>query len=195
VLESALASWAHDYGTVPALFRSIFMVAADVANDLFGSGRAGTVISGAARNVVYHAADDFALRSSKVANLKNRIVQRRLGHTGPADLNHSPANVVAVDCDEFNSRYDRFGHSYLLADPSGAPGAVVRHLVETMRTGRVVGLPPGRRSLILRDGFAVPTEPANNDDSVTVSDARGVAAGDVRTIGSADKSFTLHIPT
>ena len=78
VLESALASWAHDYGTVPALFRSIFMVAADVANDLFGSGRAGTVISGAARNVVvYHAADDFALRSSKVANLKNRIVQRR----------------------------------------------------------------------------------------------------------------------
>jgi hypothetical protein len=64
-----------------------------------------------------------------------------------------------------------------------------------MRTGRVVGLPPGRRSLILRDGFAVPTEPANNDDSVTVSDARGVAAGDVRTIGSADKSFTLHIPT
>ena len=71
VLATALASWAHDYGAVPALFRNVFMAAADVANDLFAPGQPGTVIAGAARNVVvYHAADDFALRSSKVVNLR-----------------------------------------------------------------------------------------------------------------------------
>jgi esterase/lipase superfamily enzyme len=68
VLATALASWSHAYGTVPALFRNLFMVAADVANDLFAPGRPGVALSSAARNVVvYHAADDFALRSSKVA--------------------------------------------------------------------------------------------------------------------------------
>ena len=74
VLATALASWAHGYGAVPALFRNVFMAAADVANDVFAPGQPGGAIAGAARNVVvYHAADDFALRSSKVANLRNRI--------------------------------------------------------------------------------------------------------------------------
>jgi len=86
VLATALASWAHDYGVVPAMFRSLFLAAADVANDLFEPGQPGAVLSGSARHVViYHAADDFALRTSKVVNLRNRIVRRRLGHTGPAD--------------------------------------------------------------------------------------------------------------
>jgi esterase/lipase superfamily enzyme len=164
VVEAALAAWAHDYGAVPALFRNLFMVAADVANDLFAPGRAGEVISSAARNVVvYHAADDFALRSSKVANVRHRVVRRRLGHTGPADLDRAPANVTAVDCDDFNGRYDPFGHSYLLADPAGRPGAALRHLVETMRGGRVAGLEPGRRRLILGDAFPAPPAPANSD--------------------------------
>lgn len=163
VLATALSSWAHDYGAVPALFRNLFMVAADVPNDLFAPGGQGAVLSAAARNiVVYHAADDFALRSSKVANLKNRLVGRRLGHTGPADLALAPANVAAVDCDDFNGRYDRFGHSYLLADPAGRPGAVLRHLVETMRSGRVAGMAPDCRRLILADGFSAPPMPAND---------------------------------
>ena len=178
VLASALSSWAHGYGTVPALFRNLFMVAADVANDLFAAGQPGTVISAAARNVVvYHAADDFALRSSKVANLKHRIVRRRLGHTGPADLEQAPANVVAVDCDDFNSRYDPLGHSYLLADPTGRPGAVLRHLVETMRSGRAVGLAPDCRRLILADVVATPPAPANNDRPPTARDVQHTAAG------------------
>jgi esterase/lipase superfamily enzyme len=164
VLATALASWSHAYGTAPALFRNLFMVAADVANDLFAPGRPGTALAASARNVVvYHAADDFALRSSKVANLKNRIVRRRLGHTGPADLTTAPVNVVAVDCDDFNSRYDRFGHSYLLADPDGRPGAVLRHMVETMQTGRVAGLATNCRRLVLGDASVLRTAAANSD--------------------------------
>ena len=72
------------------------------------------------------------LRSSKVVNLRNRIIRRRLGHTGPEPSSRRPRNVVAVDCDDFNSRYDRFGHSYFLADPQGQPGALLRHLMMTM---------------------------------------------------------------
>ena len=117
VLATALGSWAQGYGAVPAMFRNVFMAAADVANDVFAPGQPGAVIAGAARNVVvYYSGDDFALRSSKVVNLRNRIIRRRLGHTGPADPEQAPRNVVAVDCDDFNSRYDRLGHSYFLAD-------------------------------------------------------------------------------
>lgn len=165
VLATALASWAHAYGCVPALFRNVLMVAADVPNDLFAPGQPGTILAEAARNVVvYHAADDLALRSSKVANVRHRIVRRRLGHTGPAEPEASPRNVVAVDCDGFNGRYDRFGHSYFLADPDGRPGALLRHAVETMRTGRVAGLAQGERALVLEAGSALTLPlPANGD--------------------------------
>lgn len=155
MLRSALAKWAADYGAAPAIFRNIFMVAADVANDCLEPGRDGAMIPQAARNlVVCHAADDFALRSSKVANLRNKIVTRRLGHTGPERMDRVPANVVAVDCDAFNSTYDRLGHTYFLGDRQGRPGAVLRHIVETMRTGR-----PGTRLQVLCE-----PPPAANDD-------------------------------
>jgi esterase/lipase superfamily enzyme len=165
VLATALSSWAQDYSTVPALFRSVLMVAADVPNDLFAAGQPGAVIAGAARHVVvYHAADDLALRSSKVVNVRHKVVRRRLGHTGPVDLDGAPRNVVAVDCDGFNSRYDRFGHSYFLADPDGRPGALLRHLVETLRTGRVAGLAPGGRCLLLEPGSSQALPPPANED-------------------------------
>ena len=150
VLRGALAGWAHDYGAVPALFRSIFMAAADLANDCLEPGAEGGMIPDCARNVVvYHAHDDLALRSSKVANVHNKIVRRRLGHTGPADLTRAPRNVVAVDCDAFNNRCDRLGHSYFLAGPDGLPGPLLHHLVETIRTGRVPGGDAGSRRLML----------------------------------------------
>ena len=153
VLRSALASWTHDYGPAPAIFRNIFMAAADVANDCLAPGGDGVAIVDSARNVVaYHAADDLALRSSKVANLRNKIVRRRLGHTGPAGgPGRCAPNVAAVDCDAFNCRYDRLGHSYFLAGPDGRPGAALRHLVETMRTGRVAGVPGGAGRIVLAD--------------------------------------------
>lgn len=155
VLRAALAAWTHDYGCVPALFRSIFMVAADVANDCLGRGGDGAAIADSARNlVVYHAADDLALRSSKVANVRHKIVRRRLGHTGPAEPERCARNVVAVDCDAFNGRYERLGHTYFLAGPDGRPGALLRHMVETMRTGRVAGAVPGVRQLLLADEAA-----------------------------------------
>ena len=144
VLRGALAGWAHDYGAVPALFRSIFMAAADLANDCLEPGAEGGMIPDCARNVVvYHAHDDLALRSSKVANVRNKIVRRRLGHTGPANLDRVPRNVVGVDCDAFNNRCDRLGHSYFLAD------SLLRHLVETIRTGRVPGTETGSRRIVL----------------------------------------------
>ncbi|HMR34017.1 MAG TPA: alpha/beta hydrolase [Geminicoccaceae bacterium] len=155
VLRAALARWSRDYGSVPAIFRSIFMVAADVANECLEPGHDGAMIPQAARNlVVYHAADDFALRSSKVANLRNKVVTRRLGHTGPERLDRVPANVSAVDCDAFNSAYDRLGHTYFLGDGQGRPGTVLRHIVETMRTGR-----PGTRRQVLGESLV-----AANDD-------------------------------
>jgi esterase/lipase superfamily enzyme len=161
VLTAALAAWAGDYGSVPALFRGVFLAAPDLANDVFEPGRPGAVLADAARHVVvYHAADDFALRSSKVVNVRHKLVRRRLGHTGPADLDKAPRNVVAVDCDGFNSGYDRLGHTYLLADPQGRPGCLLRHLVATVRSGRVAGLAPDQRRFLL-DGE--PREPANSD--------------------------------
>lgn len=156
VLRGALGAWAHDYGAVPALFRSIFLAAADLANDCLLPGAEGGMIPDCARNVVvYHAHDDLALRSSKVVNVRHKIVRRRLGHTGPADLDRCPRNVVAVDCDAFNDRCDRLGHSYFLASPDGQPGPLLRHLVETVRTGRVPGTEAGSRRVVLPAGDAV----------------------------------------
>lgn len=150
VLRGALAAWAHDYGAPPALFRGVFLAAPDLANDCLEPGRDAAALPEAARSlVVYHAADDLALRSSKVANLRHKVVRRRLGHTGPAELARCPRNVVAVDCDAFNGRCDRFGHSYFLALPDGSPGPLVRHMVETMRTGRVAGAGTGARQIVL----------------------------------------------
>lgn len=178
VLATALGSWAQGYGAVPAMFRNVFMAAADVANDVFAPGQPGAVIAGAARNVVvYYSADDFALRSSKVVNLRNRIIRRRLGHTGPADPEQAPRNVVAVDCDDFNGRYDRFGHSYFLADPQGRPGALLRHVMMTMLAGRVAGVAPDSRRLLLQENSIAAPLPANSDQPLPSDMATSVATG------------------
>ena len=164
VLATALDAWAHGYGAVPALCRTVFMAAADVATAVFAPGQPGAVIAAAARNVVvYYSADDFALRSSKVVNIRNRIIRRRLGNTGPADPELAPRNVVAVDCDDFNSSYDRFGHSYFLADAQGQPGVLLRHLVETVITGRVAGCATATRCVRLGEHGADLPPPANSD--------------------------------
>lgn len=170
VLTGAMASWANDYGAVPAAFRSLFLAAPDLANDVFAPGRPGAVLADAARNVVvYHANDDLALRSSKVVNLRHKLVRRRLGHTGPAALDESPTNVVAVDCDAFNGRYDRLGHSYFLGEPDGRPGALLGHLVETLRTGRVAGAVAGRRLILTGPLTHVLTPAANADAPAALS--------------------------
>jgi len=140
VLRYTLASWANDFGAVPAIFRNIFMAGADIANESLEPGEAGQHIPEAARNVtVYYASDDFALRSSKITNLKNKVVSRRLGHSGPENPEKVGPNVYSVDCDDFNNSYDTpTGHAYFLEDADGKPGSVFKHMYQSMKTGRVL---------------------------------------------------------
>lgn len=139
VLRYTLASWANDFGSVPMIFRNVFLAAADIANESLEPDEEGGQIAESARNVVvYHASDDLALRSSKVTNLKNKVVSRRLGHSGPEDMKKVRDNVYSVDCDDFNNTYDMpMGHSYFLNDPKGKDGVVFKHMLEAIITGRV----------------------------------------------------------
>ena len=171
VLATALASWAHDYGAVPAMFRSLFLAAADVANDLFEPGQPG---GGAqrrrpqCRRLPCRRRFRAALQQGGQSEEPDRAPPAR-PHRPCRSGAVRPPNVVAVDCDDFNSRYDRLGHSYLLADPEGRPGAVVRHLVETMRTGRVGGLEGEQRRLVLGHRFALDQPAANSNHPVPAS--------------------------
>ena len=80
----------------------------------------------------------FALRASKVSNLKNKIASRRLGHTGPEDMDKVPNNVYSVDCDDVNNLYDKKGHSYFRSGTKkGEPGKVFEHIFATLLRGRV----------------------------------------------------------
>ncbi len=68
----------------------------------------GEVTSTVARNVVVdHTSDDSALRGSKVSNLTSHIASRRLGHTGPIDIDRAGKTVFAIDCDDFNITCDK----------------------------------------------------------------------------------------
>ncbi|MCZ6617501.1 MAG: alpha/beta hydrolase [Gammaproteobacteria bacterium] len=149
VLRESLGSWdRYDLSEgVPMLFRNTFLVAADVVNETLHRGNRGEVICNASRNVVvYYASDDLALRSSKVTNLKNRIASRRLGHTGPEDMRLVPDNVYAVDCDNFNIRYDTpKGHTYFREDENNDTGVVFRHISACIDSGRVEDADSNRR--------------------------------------------------
>ena len=114
-------------------------MAADVVNESLEYEDLGRLISQASRNVsVYFASDDLALRSSKISNLKNKIASRRLGHTGPEDMDRVQSNVYAIDCDNLNSGYDfPQGHAYFLNDGNGNAGDVFNHMFDTIKTGRV----------------------------------------------------------
>ena len=153
VLRGTLESWARDYGPIQGVFRNIFMVAADVVNETLEKGSGGQYIPAACRSVtVYYASDDFALRSSKVSNLRNKIVSRRLGHTGPEDMTKVPGNVYAVDCDNFNNTLDSpAGHTYFLGDESGRPSPVFMHMMRSMVSGRVDAIESTQRRILDRN--------------------------------------------
>ncbi|MCV6595901.1 MAG: alpha/beta hydrolase [Mangrovicoccus sp.] len=141
VLREAMARWNKDDlpNGVPMLFRNIFLVASDLVNETFEPGQPGLLMCHAARNlVVYHAAEDLALRASKLANLRNGIASRRLGHTGPERMEKVLPNVISVDCDAVAMQYDRDkGHSYFLDDRAGNPGQVFAHIFAALQSGRV----------------------------------------------------------
>jgi len=155
VLRGTLSAWQkYDLPKgVPMIFRNTFLVAADVVNETLHEGETGEVICHASRNVVvYHASDDLALRASKASNLKNKIASRRLGHTGPEDIDKTPKNVYSVDCDDVNNSYDMpKGHSYFRSGKRrGSPGKVFNHIFECLEVGRVYPEDEFRRSSIIR---------------------------------------------
>jgi esterase/lipase superfamily enzyme len=155
VLRGTLWAWnKYDLAAgTPLLFRNTFMVAADVVNETLHVGKTGELICHASRNVVvYHASDDLALRASKAANLKNRIASRRLGHTGPEDIDQTPKNVYSVDCDDVNNVEDKpKGHSYFRSGRRrGTAGKVFNHIYDCLKNGRVYPDDEFRRSSIIR---------------------------------------------
>ena len=146
VFRNSMAYWLKNYSTTanaPFLFRNVFMVAADIANQSLEKGQNGYVICEASRNVVtYFASDDQALRGSKIANVKRGQLTRRLGHTGPEDMRKQnspvPDNVYAIDCSDVNTEYDNpVGHSYFIDNPEGKPNKVFEHINQVIKTGRV----------------------------------------------------------
>ncbi|MDO3387242.1 alpha/beta hydrolase [Gilvimarinus sp. SDUM040013] len=149
VLKNALREWAekHSAGNMPQLFRNVFLVAPDLANEILEGDNDGRYIIDSTRNtVVYFANDDYAMPASKIANVRNKVLSRRLGMTGPEDLAKLPNRVYEVDCDDFNNRFDRKGHSYFLTDSAGVPSPVVRHMSDAIDGGRVQ---PDERSILL----------------------------------------------
>ncbi|MAG35159.1 MAG: hypothetical protein CL878_02775 [Dehalococcoidia bacterium] len=157
VLRETLAAWSkYDLpGGLPLIFRNTFLVAADIVNESLHIGERGEAICRASRNVVvYYASDDLALRASKAANLKNNIASRRLGHTGPENMQLTPRNVYAVDCDDVNTSYDNpTGHSYFGFGVEGRPGRVFEHIFSTIERGRVFpdAADEFRRTAIIRE--------------------------------------------
>ena len=125
----------------------IFLAAADIVNKTLEADRSGRCLSDGTPNVtVYYANDDLALRTSKVTNLRHKIVSRRLGHTGPEDLSRVAKNVYAVDCD--NNIDPPVGHAYFLCDRKGKASPVLAHLVHTVTTGRVDADPVSRTKVL-----------------------------------------------
>ncbi len=154
VLRQTLQNWnRYDLASgVPLLFRNTFMVAADVVNETLDEGETGALICHASRNVVvYYASDDLALRASKAANLKNKVASRRLGHTGPENIDRTPRNVFQVDCDDVNTRYDKpTGHDYFrFGARKGTASLVFKHIFQCIEEGRVFPDDPDQRSVII----------------------------------------------
>ncbi|MCP3890200.1 MAG: alpha/beta hydrolase [Desulfobulbaceae bacterium] len=151
VLKNALKEWAekHSSGNMPQLFRNVFMVAADVENEVLERNEDGRHIVDSSRNiVVYYANDDLAMPASKLANIKNKTLSRRMGMTGPEDLSKLPKCVFEVDCDDFNNRFDLKGHSYFLDDDSGVSSPIIKHMGDAISSGRVT---PSKRSIALEE--------------------------------------------
>lgn len=151
VLRNALRNWVEELGggAMPLIFRNIFMVAPDVVNYTLEPDQEGRYIPQAARNVaVYYAADDLAMPASKVANVRNRMVSKRLGLTGPRDIEKVPKNVYEIDCDDFNNEFDPpLGHGYFLNRSRGRRvSPVLTHMAHAIETGR---LPNEERSIRL----------------------------------------------
>lgn len=97
---------------------NLFLIAPDIENEALEPGNKGQVLSTTFDNVtLFYAKDDFALRTSIVANMANKVVSRRLGLTGAENPHLLPNNVRCVDCNQINFQFDKAkGHSYFVAE-------------------------------------------------------------------------------
>ncbi|MCI5107106.1 MAG: alpha/beta hydrolase [Pseudomonadales bacterium] len=140
VLRGALNEWAikESGGQMPSIFRNVFMAAPDIKNEALEKNGDGQFIPDSARNVfVYYAYDDFAMPASKVANVGEKTLSRRLGMTGPENLDKTPRNVYELNCSSFNNRFDPpVGHGYFLEDDKGVVSPVLLHMLYAIQNGR-----------------------------------------------------------
>ncbi|MBF0588413.1 MAG: alpha/beta hydrolase [Magnetococcales bacterium] len=157
VLMRSMDGWAefNNIHRVPILFRNTFLMAPDISNDALEAERAGRRICESSRNVsIYYSGDDLmmlpASTGPKGASFGNRVLSRRLGQTGPEDMDRVPKNVFSLDCDDFSRLSDPdYGHRYFLEMNPGVPTPAFEHMLNALKTGRPY---PRERSAILSEG-------------------------------------------
>lgn len=150
VFEQTIDVWTRSYGNghFPLLFRNLFLIAGDIRNDIFKLGKTGQQLVTSSRNiVVYYAADDLVL--SGLPTNRNPSKGIPLGLTGPIMYADMPSNIISVECDNFNSSYDRpYGHTYFLQNyDEKKPGSVFEHMFNSVSTGRVEANEKGKHIL------------------------------------------------
>lgn len=142
VLTSTLAEMALTFGEDSFIqyFSHVFMAAPDLVNNALECEKEGEKIPKIANNIIiYHARDDLALGASQIANLRHRVLSRRLGRTGVKSLNKVPDNIYQVDCNDFNHQFEPgVGHVYFLTDPWNRTSPIVKHVVNTIIAQQVI---------------------------------------------------------
>ena len=165
VLATALAAWAHDYGAVPALFRNLFMVAADVANDLFAPGRAG------ARDQRRRPQRRRLPRRRRLRPALEQGRQPQEPHRPPPPRPHRPGRPrrrrppTWSPSTATTSTAATTGSATPTSWPT-RPAGPARSCATWSRPCAAAGSPasePDRRRLILGDAFPAPPAPANSD--------------------------------
>jgi len=140
VLQEAMNYWAKNYGNgdVPFLFKNIFLVAADIPNENLERKEDGYLITQAGKFIFsYFAYDDLAMPASKILNTRKLVFSRRLGHTGPENMNAVTNNVYAVDCSNFNNVFDKKGHTYFI-DKNNKESPAFKHICKVLNKDKSV---------------------------------------------------------
>lgn len=98
-------------------FSQLFLIAPDVVNEILEVGQPGEIFSQSFKQVtLFYANDDLALTTSVIANVANKVLSRRLGQSGPENIDLLPENVTAIDCSDINYSTDSVkGHSYFVS--------------------------------------------------------------------------------
>lgn len=156
VLKNALKEIWDRENAISSFFINAFIAAPDLVNNELEVGEDGELIGEVADNIViYYAADDLALGASRLANLRYRILARRLGRSGIKNMANVADNIYQVNCNNFNHQFEpAIGHVYFLTDPWNRTSPIIAHVTQAIKTGIVV---PNQRQHIL-------LKPQNSDE-------------------------------